>query len=333
MQAEGMTVRTPRAKRLRRNLKARPMLDIILSIAPIFILIALGQALWRGGIPSVAFWNMNDKLVYWVLFPALLFAKTSTIPLSGALMADYALLIYGGFAAAFLFALIAARLCRFAPPLATSLLQGAARHNTFIAIAVAERLFGTEGLALAALITALLIPVTNVSVVAAMVALLRGRGGPNVVAAIAGDLLRNPLLIAVALGLSLNVADVGRLPVLHEIADILGSAALPIVLLCIGANIRINEMAAAALPVVLSVMGKMLVFPAAVLALAQLRDLPETALMIALLFGAVPTAASGYSLARQMGGDAPAMATIITLQTALAFLTLPLTLVVVRQIL
>ncbi len=309
------------------------MLAIIASIAPIFVLIALGQALWRGGIPSVDFWNMNDKLVYWVLFPALLFSKTSTIALSGALMADFALLVYGGLAAAFLFALLAARLFRLGAPLATSVLQGSARHNTFIAIAVAERLFGAEGLALATLVTALLIPVTNISVVTGMVVLLRGGGSGGagrVAAAIARDLARNPLLIAIGLGLTLNLAGIGRVAVLHEITDVLGSAALPIVLLCIGANIRINEMAAAALPVALSIAGKMLVFPAAIMLLAQFRDLPDPALGIALLFGAVPTAAGAYSLSRQMGGDAPSMATIITLQTALSFLTLPLTLVLLR---
>lgn len=307
------------------------MLAIIASIAPIFVLIALGQALWRGGIPSVDFWNMNDKLVYWVLFPALLFSKTSTIALSGALMADFALLVYGGLAAAFLFALLAARLFRLGAPLATSVLQGSARHNTFIAIAVAERLFGAEGLALATLVTALLIPVTNISVVTGMVVLLRGGGsGGRVAAAIARDLARNPLLIAIGLGLTLNLAGIGRVAVLHEITDVLGSAALPIVLLCIGANIRINEMAAAAMPVALSIVGKMLVFPAAIMLLAQYRDLPDPALGIALLFGAVPTAAGAYSLSRQMGGDAPSMATIITLQTALSFLTLPLTLALLR---
>ena len=57
------------------------MIAILLSIAPIFLLIMLGHGLRRGGIPSIEFWNLNDKLVYWVLFPSLLFLKTSTIAL------------------------------------------------------------------------------------------------------------------------------------------------------------------------------------------------------------------------------------------------------------
>ena len=53
------------------------MQDVFLSVIPIFLLIVLGHGLRRGGIPSFEFWNLNDKLVYWVLMPALLFSKIS----------------------------------------------------------------------------------------------------------------------------------------------------------------------------------------------------------------------------------------------------------------
>jgi len=46
-------------------------------------------------------------------------------------------------------------------------------------------------------------------------------------------------------------------------------------------------------------------------------------LVVAVLAGAVPTAASSYVLARQMGGDAPLMANLITVQVLLAIATLP----------
>ena len=55
------------------------MIEMLLAIAPIFLLIVLGHALRRGGIPNIEFWNLNDKLVYWVLFPSLLFYKMATM--------------------------------------------------------------------------------------------------------------------------------------------------------------------------------------------------------------------------------------------------------------
>lgn len=150
--------------------------------------------------------------------------------------------------------------------------------------------------------------------------------------AIARDLARNPLLVSVAAGVAVNLAGVGTIPVVHDVAQILGQAALPVVLLCVGANIRVREMAAAVAPTLLSTAGKMVVFPAVLVALALWMGLPPIAAVVAGLFGAVPTAASGYTLARQMGGDAPLMATIITVQTALSFLTLPLTVILVGRL-
>jgi predicted permease len=309
------------------------MFAIFLSIAPIFLLLVLGYLLRRNGIPSIEFWNLNDRLVYWVLFPALLFNNTSTINLSGDLLASFAAAIYAGFGGAVLFALVSSRLANLSGPTASSVLQGAARHNSFIALAVAERLIGAEGLALASLVTALLIPVTNITVVTLMVMMIHGGGAPRaVIGAVLRDLARNPLLIAVFLGIAANSLGATSIPIVHDMTRILGAAALPIMLLCVGANIRLRAMSSAGLPVALSVIGKLMVFPALILAAAQFIDLSETALLVLIFYGAAPTAASAYTLARQMGGDAPAMATIITLQTALSFITLPLTVLLVQQL-
>ncbi len=307
------------------------MLDILLSIAPIFLLLVLGYWLRRGGIPSVEFWNLNDRLVYWVLFPALLFNNTSTIELSGDLLSAFAVVIYTGFGSAVIFALVSSLLFRLDGATASSVLQGAARHNSFIALAVAERLIGAEGLALAALVTALLIPVTNITVVTLMVLLIRGGGNLGaVLRAVLRDLARNPLLIAVFLGIAANLLGATAIPIVHDMTKILGAAALPIMLLCVGANIRLRAMASAGLPVVLSVVGKQLVFPAMILVAAQFVPLSDVALLVLIFYGAAPTAASAYTLARQMGGNAPVMATIITLQTALSFITLPVTVMLVQ---
>lgn len=309
------------------------MLEIFLAIAPIFLLILLGYGLRRGGFPGGDFWEMNDKFVYWLLFPALLFFKTSTIDLTGELVRAFAVVIYSGFFCSVGFALVMTRLLGLPGPAASSVVQGAARHNSFVALAVAERLYGGEGLALAALIAALLIPMTNITVVTLMVTLVKGGGGRTMVPAILRDLARNPLLIAVAAGILVNLSGLGPVPVLHDLFGILGAAALPVMLLGVGANLRVRTMAAAGLPTLISGVGKMLIFPLIILLVAPLMGLTGLPLLVALVFGAVPTAASGYTLARQMGGDAPLMAAIITLQTAVAIATLPLTLTLATRFL
>lgn len=307
------------------------MTDFILSIAPIFLMIVLGHALRRGGIPNVDFWNMNDKLVYWVLMPALLFYKTSTIEISLHFIGSYASVLIGAFAAAGLVGTGLAKLAGLPNPVASSVLQGSARHNTFIALAVAERVYGTEGLAVAALATSILIPITNVTMVSAMVSMHRKADTTGFVKPILRDLGRNPLLISVLLGLMINLAGIGRIPILHETLGILGAAALPIVLMCVGANIRLRAMQTSTLPVLFSVIGKMIVFPVMIVILSKLLGLTTLEMTVALLFGAAPTASSAYTLARQMGGDAPLMAAIVTIQTGLSFLTLPLTVYLVEH--
>ena len=308
------------------------MLSVFLSIAPIFALIVLGHLLRRGGIPNVEFWNLNDRLVYWVLLPALLFYKTSTLNLTPELVGSYATVILGALFCAMVFSLVATRLLRMPGLIASSVLQGSTRHNMFIALAVAERMYGGDGLALAVLATALLIPVTNISVVTLMVVLVRHPEEDGILKAILKDLARNPLLLSVAFGMSFNMAGIGEVPVVHEMARILGAAALPIVLLCVGANIRVRAMTAAAVPVLVSSIGKMVIFPVVIVLLSQQMGLSELETFVAVLFGAVPTASSSYTLARQLGGDAPLMAAIVTIQTGLAFVTLPVTMMLAQRL-
>ncbi|MDK1027774.1 MAG: AEC family transporter [Anaerolineae bacterium] len=305
--------------------------NILLSIAPIFILIIVGYGLRRGGFPSTEFWHLNNKLVYWVLIPALLFSKISTIPLSNDNFLGNTFVIYSGFGMAVLFALLSTKVLRLNGSASSSILQGSARHNSFIGLAVAERLFGADGLSQAALVTAVLIPITNIVIVTLMVLLIKGTEEKGVISSIQRDIIRNPLIIAVVVAVGLNILDITPIPVIDDLTDILGRAALPIMLLGVGANIRVRNMAAIGLPAWASIAGKMIIFPGVTFLAAQYFGLPKTAALVVIIFSALPTAASSYTLARQMGGDAQLMASIITIQTALSFLSLPLTIALAQN--
>ncbi len=302
------------------------MLTIFITIAPIFILIITGNLLRRNGIPSTDFWNINDKLVYWVLFPALLFNKTSLVDLSSPQLGPYVLAILGGFLAAALFSFSTSKMLGMSKPVIASVLQGGARHNTFIAIAVVERLYGNEGLTLALLASAALIPATNLVVVTSMSLMLQHNREGSVLGNLVKDLIRNPLLLAVAAGLSFNMLNIGETPILHDVTNLLGQAALPIVLLCVGANLKITSMKTSALPFTVSAIAKFLIFPAGVaFGLAYFNITGDTGIVwaVAMIYSLVPTASAGYTLARQMGGDAPLMASIITFHTFIAMIFLP----------
>jgi predicted permease len=300
------------------------MLEVFLRIAPVFVLIIAGNLLRRNGIPSIDFWNLNDRLVYWVLFPALLFNRTAVADISAVVLGPFALAILGGFFASCLFAVCVCLALRIPGPSLSSILQGSARHNTFIALAVTDLLFGAEGLTIAALATAILVPVTNLVMVSALSISASDKGETPLWRALLRDLLRNPLIVSIALGLFLNLSGIGAIPVLHQATGILGQAALPIVLLCIGANLTTDAVKLSALPFVISSIGKFAIFPAASFWLAQTAGLTGTSFAIVMIYALVPTATSAYTLARQLGGDAPLMASLISLQTLLSLILLPL---------
>lgn len=301
------------------------MFGIAVAIAPVFLMILAGYALRRGGIPSAEFWNLNDRLVYWVLMPALFFRQISTADLGAEPLGPYAVALGAGFFAATAFGWASARAAGYGAEVASSVVQGAARFNTFVALAIAEALHGSPGLRLAVLAAALLVPVVNVTIVTLMTAML-SRGGGSLVRATARDLARNPLILSIAAGVAANLAGLGGLPVIDETAGLLGAAALPVMLLCVGANLKVRGMRARLGPVALASLGKLAVFPLAMLAALILFPPGTLAAEVALIFGALPTGVAAYTLARAMGGDAPLMAAIITVQTGLAFLTIPLTL-------
>lgn len=311
------------------------MFDLAGTIAPIFLLLSLGLLLRRLRLPGRAdggaflgneFWTGADRLVYWLLFPALLFQETARAPLAADVFGAYGLVLLGAMLATALFALIVSRLAAFSPSATGSVFQGAMRHNTFIAFAVCNGLFGAAGMAQAALATSVLVPVTNLVAVVVLVLLHHDRSGGRLGRRLLRELLRNPLIIAIALGLGCNLAGWPLPAVLADAVGLLARVALPLALLCVGAALRFGALRKAGAPLLVSTLGKLALFPALIYALVWVSGLAGMPAMIAAIYGAVPTAVSGYALARQFDGDAELMAGIITLQTLLAIVTLPATL-------
>ena len=301
------------------------MLTVFQAIAPVFLLIMLGYGLRRGGIPSIEFWNLNDRLVYWVLMPALFFVKISEADLTSPELISLATILYGSFFAALLIGLLIS--LRWEAFDGSSVLQGSARLNTFIALALAEALYGLPGLQLAVLGGAILVPVVNISIVSVLSYRLGSKRG------VLGELIRNPLIISIVAGVAFNLVGWQAVPVLHDMSRILGQAALPIMLMCVGANLKLRGLQAEVSPVVASIIAKLGVFPAAALVIIYLLNPDQLTAEVAILFAALPTGVAAYTLAREMGGNSSMMATIITVQTLISFLTLPLSILLARMLL
>ncbi|WP_048307440.1 AEC family transporter [Halomonas sp. PR-M31] len=292
------------------------------ALGPLFLLILLGAIFgWRRW-PGDAFWPHLERLIYFVLFPAMLLATLATTDVSQVPTARLGVTLLGSMAMfAALLWILRARLDLDAAAF-TSVFQGALRFNTYVGVAGAAALHGNAGATTAAVAVALMVPVVNVLCVASFVA--AGTLGPSSVTKSLSALLRNPLILACLGGIALNLSGIGLPGWSEKTVSLLGRAALPLGLVTVGVALRPQALMRLDAGVWTANLTKLMLMPALVLALSLVLGLDPVSRDIALLFAALPTATSAYILARQLGGDAELMAALITGQTLLAMLTLPL---------
>jgi predicted permease len=141
--------------------------------------------------------------------------------------------------------------------------------------------------------------------------------------------LTNPLIWACAIGLAVNVTHLPLPQVWHDVAEALGRSSLGIGLLVTGAGLQLAGIFRPSLAASIAVFLKLILMPVLGVALALWFGISGPSLVIVAVCSAVPTSSSAYVLARQMGGDAPLLAQIITLQTILAAATMPIAIALV----
>ncbi|HYF54687.1 MAG TPA: AEC family transporter [Salinarimonas sp.] len=295
----------------------------LLALAPVVLLIALGFAMRSRGFLPDGFWPHAERLSYFVLLPALFVHGLATADLSGVPVAGLGLVLAGTALASGL-ALVALRpLLPVDGPAFTSIVQGGIRFNNYVGITMAAGLFGAQGVALAAVANAVIVPTVNVFCV--LVFARYGTARPTT-GGVLRQLATNPLIVACAIGAALQAGGLGLPPGLEGALRALGQASLPLGLLCVGAALDFRSARAWTGPIAVASLVKFGLMPGLTFAACRLMGLDGAAAAVALIFHTLPTASSSYILARQLGGDAPLMAGITAIQTVLAAAALPLAL-------
>lgn len=300
------------------------MWPLINALGPVFLVILLGVALRRLAFPTFDFWPQLERLVYFVLFPAMLVSELATADFSGLSVTRVLLAVVGMLAVMTLVTLALKPVVSKNGAQFTSVFQGGMRFNSFIVLAVASELFGSSGLALAAVIMALMIPLLNVLCVAVF-AFFAGDERASIGSTIKA-IGKNPLILGCVIGITLNVTGIGLPGWSRLTAEILARSALPLGLLAVGVALNLDALRAGKMPLVYASLLKFFAMPAVAIGFSLLLGLSFQEQSVLLLFAAMPTATSAYILARQLGGDAPLMAAIITAQTLLAMVVLPVVL-------
>lgn len=287
----------------------------LLLLLPDFALIALGYLICRHTTLNRPVWDGAELLVYYLLFPCLLFNAIVRNPIQPATLAQFGLTGLAVVGTGIVLAYALGRLPGVDPLLHASGAQTAFRFNSYVALALSERLAGAQGVAWQALLMALCVPVCNIAAVWP----LARQGGHGYLK----ELAKNPLIIATLGGLVANLAGL-RLP---EVVDItlsrIGAAALPLGLMAVGAGLRFGALRAAPRLAAGLMAIRHVVLPAVALVLVIVQGLPAGQQAVIVAFAAMPTASSAYVLAARLGGNGSYVAGLVTVSTLLAMVGLP----------
>jgi malonate transporter len=297
------------------------MSDVSLLL-PECLLIVCGFLLCRHTSLDRGVWEAVERLVYYLLFPVLLFNSIvrsplefqTTLPLVAAGLGIVGMGIAGAYALR--------RLPGVDPRLHASGAQVAFRFNSYVALALADKLAGPVGVTWTALLVALTVPLCNF---AAVYPLAR-HGGHG----FWREIVRNPLIVATVGGLVANLLGVRLTDPLASTVQRIGQAALPLGLMAVGAGLKLGGLRAGP-GLAAGLLGiRHVGLPVVALALVHLLGVPAAQQPVVVAFAAMPTASSAYVLAVRMGGNGSYVAGLVTVSTLLGMASIPVWLAALR---
>lgn len=296
-------------------------MSLALSVLPLLLILAAGYVLAKSEIIPRAGWAAIETLSFRGLIPATLILAIAR--------SDLSLERFGGFGVALIgtLAIITglALSLRLLPkktmgnPAFTSLFQSSIRWNAFVALAAAEQ-FLDGGLAIMAVAIAVLIPLINITCIIVLAAF-----GPSKasLSKVLNTLIRNPLVQACVIGLTLNLSGMSLPVPVVEALDMIGRGALGVGLMAVGAGISLRRLTRLDWRVCLGAAVRPVLASSVFAATGLSLGLPPVQVFAGVLVFAAPAASNGYIVAKQMGGDADLYADIMTWQVVLSLLVLP----------
>jgi len=287
-----------------------------LLLLPDFALILLGVAIRRWMHLGDHFWTGLEKLVYFILFPALLINAISKTRLDLGAALPLLATAFAAMAGAMLLGLLPKLFTRLPPLSFASLFQCGYRFNSYIALAVAGMLFGSPGIATMGLLVGAAVPLVNL--VSVWMLARHGESG------LWREVARNPLIWGTLIGFLLNLAGFVPPAPLQAFLGRLADASIALGLIAVGAALRLESSPGLRGFSLWLLAVKLLALPLMAVVLGRQFGLAGLNYQVVVLFAALPTASSAYILAMRMGGDGKSVAWLISATTLGSMLTLPL---------
>lgn len=291
------------------------------ALTPIFLIIALGWYLFRVDIINDNFVEVSSKLVMNVTFPIFLVLKISALDIRQSFTPSDVLIIYAVFIAIFLFSGLFARLIKMPQSEIGSFIQGSFRGNFgFVGLALCGSIFGSAGIALAALYLAFLIPLYNLLSVIA----LSGADAGNKLSfgKFIKKIVLNPLVIAIAIGSALALLNINIPDILLKPADYIASISLPVALLGVGATLQFKNRDYSMRDTLLACVFKLIAMPLIGTFVALSFSVQGVQLGVMFILFSVPTAVVTFPLAKSMGANGKLASAIVVFTCIASLLTM-----------
>lgn len=300
-------------------------MNILQAVLPVFLVIAIGAAARRFRFIGEDFIDTANRLVYYLLLPALLFYKIGTSNFREAFSAP---LVLGGYAATlttFLVAILLSRHLGITPGERGSFVQGAVRANlAYVGLPVVFSAVGDIGLRKAGILLGFMVPLINSLAVVALVtphADGKGRGRENA-AQVAYQLAVNPVLLSAFVGVLWSLWKVPLPALADRTLAIVSSATLPLSLLCLGGAFSFERARSGFRLAAVAAGMKLLLLTALAVAAYRWMGLAGDDLRVGVIMMGCPTAVVTYVMASQLKGDTNLAGTIVVVSTAASAATI-----------
>ena len=298
----------------------------VLIVAPVFALIAAGYAAVLFRFVSETANKGISEFAFSIAIPALLFRTVviSEFPAVSAVQVWGA--FYGALAFTWIAALLISSVLRQAREDGPVFAIGSVYGNiVMLGIPLTLSALGSQAAGPMALILSVNTPLLWLCGTLQMELMDRKRPGSaaSLVLPILLDLARNPIMLAIGLGLLWRLTGLGLHPVVDRTVELLAQAGSPTALIALGINLFRFEVKGAKLGIAIMCALKLLAMPAVAWVLAHLLQLPPNVAGVVVLFAAMPTGANAYIFAVQYQRLVNPVSGAVALGTMLAAVTLP----------
>ncbi len=296
---------------------------IIDSLFPVLFIVISGVILKKKEILNDAFFKCSDQLVYFVLFPLMLFWKIGSAPIESGTGWNYLLASGCAVFVIFLLSLLVIRFTEITAFQAGSFSQSCYRFNTYIGMAVVINLFGEKGVQLFGILIGFLIPFINVLCVAVLIWFSGDEGSfSRKMMTTIKSLVVNPLIIGCTAGLGYGWFVGGFPSYIDNTLRLLSSTTLPLALLSIGGSLSFASLYHNSAVALKGAFIKLLLLPAVGLIFLYLFNVSGLEWKVSLVFFSLPTSTAIYVLSSQLNSDTNLASAAIVASTCGALISI-----------